>query len=752
MATWDTLAPTYIRRLAQDVQISPEQSAGIFGQLGHESGLQAINERNPVVPGSRGGFGWAQWTGPRRRAFESWVADNKTDVTDPEANYQFLLHELTATPEGRVLDAVRAAPDAQAAGRAFTDQFLRPGIPAYDSRASWTERALNFVLPSAQAGTLPENQKMSMAERIQKARDAGFNDEEIMTRLQNNADMAQRIQKARDAGFTDEEIFGRMGLSGVATPPADPGGAAPGRLDGVGGGVLAGIGMGLRDPIDAGAQMLRRAVPEGVGKSIDAFGNRLADMGLPVARSEGVEGVDAAINQRDAQYQAARQAVGRDGMDWARLGGNIAGITPMMAAMPAGGAGMAGRMLAGGAQGAVAGAMAPVIGEQAQQDFGGEKSGQALLGGAFGAAAPAVIGGVARMVSPRASLPGSPAQTLAREGVELTPGQALGGAIMRAEDRAMSIPIMGDAIRGARSRANESLNRAVYNRVLEPIGKSTSKSGREAVDDAVRFVSQAYDDVLAKVRFVPDNEFTQNISQLRGMAQNLPAREARAFDQVLQREVIEPLTKGRWADGQTFKRVESQLGERAQQFLRATDAYQNDVGRALLEVQKSLRESLSRMNPSHAKELRSVNTAYANLVRMENAAGRIGAHDGVFTPQQLAQAIRQSDRSVRKRAYSRGGALMQDLSDAAQSRMSAQVPDSGTPERLMAAALAGGAGYMASPAIPAALAAGAIPYLPGLSKAATSAIMSRPSTAQDLARALRALPPGYLGLLAGTSD
>lgn len=215
MATpWDTLAPTYIKRLAADVNITPEQAAGIFGQLGHESaGLQAINEYKPVVPGSRGGFGWAQWTGPRRRQFESWASQNKADVSDPETNYQFLLHELTQTPEGRVLADIRSAPDAITAGRVFTDRFLRPGVPAYESRDSWTQKALDLVLPTAQAGTLPENQEMNISDRIQRARDAGFNDEEILQRIQSNADMAKRIQRARDAGFSDEEIFGRMGLS-----------------------------------------------------------------------------------------------------------------------------------------------------------------------------------------------------------------------------------------------------------------------------------------------------------------------------------------------------------------------------------------------------------------------------------------------------------------------------------------------------------------------------------------------------------
>ncbi|MGB6105635.1 MAG: phage tail tip lysozyme [Pusillimonas sp.] len=155
MATFDVLAPQVISRLSKDLNLTPQQAAGIVGQLGYESeGLQAINERKPVVPGSRGGYGWSQWTGPRRRQFEDWAGQNSMDVATPEANYGFLVHELTNTPESRVLDQIRQAQDAQSAGRIFTDRFLRPGVPAYDKRASWTEQALNFILPAAQAGTV----------------------------------------------------------------------------------------------------------------------------------------------------------------------------------------------------------------------------------------------------------------------------------------------------------------------------------------------------------------------------------------------------------------------------------------------------------------------------------------------------------------------------------------------------------------------------------------------------------------------
>jgi len=167
---WEQLAPQAITRLSQDLSISPQVAAGIVGQLGYESaGLQSINEMQPVVPGSRGGFGWAQWTGPRRREFESWAQQNNMDVADPEANYQFLVHELTQTPEKKVLSRLQGIEDPVEAGKVFTDTFLRPGVPAYDKRASWVERAVNLMVPAAQAQGVPMEGQSSSWDEISTA-------------------------------------------------------------------------------------------------------------------------------------------------------------------------------------------------------------------------------------------------------------------------------------------------------------------------------------------------------------------------------------------------------------------------------------------------------------------------------------------------------------------------------------------------------------------------------------------------------
>lgn len=141
--TFASKAPEVMRRLMKDFDLTKEQAAGIVGNLGHESGgFRQMQELRPLIPGSRGGFGWAQWTGPRRRAFEAWAAKNGLDPKSDEANYGFLAHELRTTEKG-ALAAVRRSRTAQEAMTAFELGYERSGIKAWGSRSAWTNRALD---------------------------------------------------------------------------------------------------------------------------------------------------------------------------------------------------------------------------------------------------------------------------------------------------------------------------------------------------------------------------------------------------------------------------------------------------------------------------------------------------------------------------------------------------------------------------------------------------------------------------------
>ncbi len=133
-----------IRRLMDDLGLTPEQAAGIVGNLGGESGMKAINERVPMVSGSRGGFGWAQWTGPRRVTFEQWCEQHSLDQRSDEANYGFLLYELRGS-QAHTVEQLKKTTTVEAAVYTVEVVFERPSDPegGLASRNEFAQRALD---------------------------------------------------------------------------------------------------------------------------------------------------------------------------------------------------------------------------------------------------------------------------------------------------------------------------------------------------------------------------------------------------------------------------------------------------------------------------------------------------------------------------------------------------------------------------------------------------------------------------------
>lgn len=119
---------------------TPAQAYGIAANFHAESGFDAgINEIKPVVPGSRGGFGLYQLTGPRRRQYESWASENGRELADPDAQLDFMMLELGST-EARAGSLLREAQTAEEAARVFSKAFLRPGHDNTDYRVSVARR------------------------------------------------------------------------------------------------------------------------------------------------------------------------------------------------------------------------------------------------------------------------------------------------------------------------------------------------------------------------------------------------------------------------------------------------------------------------------------------------------------------------------------------------------------------------------------------------------------------------------------
>lgn len=494
---------------------------------------------------------------------------------------------------------------------------------------------------------------------------------------------------------------------------------------------------GLRDPIDGGAQLLTKLLPDSVVQAGNRLNNLIADKtGLVGRLPEG--GVDQQVRESEAQYQAARRAGGVDpGFDWMRLAGNV--VNPANAALAArlpAAATLAGRVAVGAGGGAASALMSPVT----EGEFATEKAKQIAAGAAFGGAVPAAVGGVARLVSPNASL--NPQLNLLRsEGVRPTVGQTLGGVANRIEEKATSLPIIGDAIASARRGAAQDLNRAAFNRALEPIGERlpAGTTGREAVQFVDDALSARYNRLLPRMTLRADQQFNNEIAQLRGSVNTgaIDPTAAKAFNRILQNDVLGKFRGQQALTGQTLKDIEADLGMHVRRLAGSQDADQRLVGDALQEVQATLRRTLERANPQQADELRAINTGWANFKRVQRAAAGLGSEEGIFTPAQLQSAVKALDRSKDKARFAEGNALMQDLSEAGKTVLGNKVPDSGTAGRLLlnGGLLAGGAAL--SPGGAAAALGGASLYSRPAQNALTALIAERPQLAQPIADALR---------------
>lgn len=154
MAT-NNIAARLLSDLKRDFGLTDAQAAGVVGNLMYESGgFNSLQEIQPTVPGSRGGYGYAQWTGPRRNAFESYAKSNNLDPSSYEANYGFLKHEIETDPyERRQFNTVKKAKTAEEAARIVSDNFLRPGIPNVPARQQLAAQAMgysNMPIPPAE--------------------------------------------------------------------------------------------------------------------------------------------------------------------------------------------------------------------------------------------------------------------------------------------------------------------------------------------------------------------------------------------------------------------------------------------------------------------------------------------------------------------------------------------------------------------------------------------------------------------------
>ena len=187
-----------------------------------------------------------------------------------------------------------------------------------------------------------------------------------------NADKAGDTEAAK---ILAAEISRQRGMTPAKPQQTQPSQPAPSTLEK--------IGRGIKDPIDGGAQLLEKILPQGVVNAGNRFNNWLANKtGIVDRVPEG--GVDQMVRDDERAYQDRRKAGGESGFDGYRLVGNIASPVNIAAVSRIPGAVTS---IGGGAlSGLASGLLSPVV---EGDNFWSEKAKQGGTGAAFGTVVPA---------------------------------------------------------------------------------------------------------------------------------------------------------------------------------------------------------------------------------------------------------------------------------------------------------------------------------------------------------------------------
>lgn len=517
--------------------------------------------------------------------------------------------------------------------------------------------------------------------------------------------------------------------------------------------------MGVGDAIKGGVQSMAHG------------GAWLANKVAPDAQftkdlNAAVPQIDQTIANQDQQYQAQRQAAQPQnlaslvtgqkpspGVDWMRLVGNAVGAAPLVAASPeTAGMGLLGRTAVGAGMGAANALLTPVT--DPSQSFVSQKLGQAGIGALTGGAAVPVAAGIGRAVS---GVTDPIRQRLAQAGVQMTPGQILGGALQRTEEKLTSVPVLGDFIKNAQQRSVQSFNRSAYNSALEPIGQAMPNNvgtGSAGVDYVRHQIGNVYDSIAPRATFVADQNFNGDLAAIRAnLAQNAPGT-LNQFDNIVENQVTNKLQHGFVLDGQQWGNTRSTIsGIARNQRLGNATPDNRTLADALDELNNAINAGVGRSSPPDVmQDLTRANAAYAQYKQIERAAGMAGASNNgnVFTAAQYANAVRRGATSAQK-ATNAGlnGQLASDASDV----LGSKYPDSGTVGRsLLTLGLGAAAGHAAAPGvvIPAAagIGLGSLPYTTYGQRLAQALLLNRPAMAAPVGNAISQFGPRVGVLLA----
>jgi len=304
----------------------------------------------------------------------------------------------------------------------------------------------------------------------------------------------------------------------------------------------------------------------------------------------------------------------------------------------------------------------------------------AVTSGVIGAVAGPVVDKVAPAITAKAS-------ELIKKGVALTPGQAVGGssllgtALQRTEERvADTVPLLGDAVRGAFDRATAGFNRATVAEALSPLGTKIPKNleGKPLISFGNRALKTAYDRTLSKMKI---EDITPVASQINEITKDLADDIAKDVKGRAGRYIVNQFKNGTMS-GQDIKKAQTFLRRDIERLKKEGSEVAARKADALTDIRNVFSAELQKANPTQGQVLNNIDRSYGNFKIVEAAEVRRGTTDG-FLPGDLLQSVKKSDTGRNKTKFATGEARMQRMATDAQEVMGNMTPNSGTAARLM---------------------------------------------------------------------
>ena len=222
--------------------------------------------------------------------------------------------------------------------------------------------------------------------------------------------------------------------------------------------------------------------PKQPDPALKRFVQGIGDPAFGLGQMVGVG--DEATRQREADYNPP------EGVDWARMAGNVVSPANALAAPF-----QAGKRLVSGVAGAVSGAAQPS--EKEGLDYWIDKAKEGAFGFGVGAALPGL---------PKTAA----ARQLMQQGIQPSAGQAAGGWVNKVEQALTSFPIAGTSFENARRRPIGEFGEKV-------IERATGTPGIKSIDEANDVVSAMYQSVAPHL---PQHQLQREL--LRELAAGAP--------------------------------------------------------------------------------------------------------------------------------------------------------------------------------------------------------------------------------------